>query len=446
MVNKDQTAVFFETIYALGSGQLPSGVGVIRISGPKTRAIVADIAGNIPEPRHAELRTLTYRGEVLDRALVLFFPGPASFTGEDTAEFHVHGGPAVVRAVLDAVGSFDNCRHAHAGEFTQRAFLNGKVDLTGAESLADLVSAETEAQRRFAQSGASGVYKSLYTDWQARITRARALIEAELDFSDEQDVPGSVSAQVFGDLQGLLHDIAAHMERSHTGEIVRDGFKVVLVGSPNAGKSSLLNCLAKRDVAIVTEEAGTTRDLIDVALDIGGYKVVVTDTAGLRASENKAESIGVQRAIERSRDADLILHLVDVTAVRGSGLPFDARDKIVVGTKADLGGNTDSRLGFNIVTSSKTGDGIPALLEILAKKVATATDGANLLAPARRRHVELLQRCRDNLNAALLGKSEALELRAEGLRRAADALGRITGSVDVEDLLDVIFSEFCIGK
>lgn len=376
---------------------------------------------------------------------MLYFPAPASFTGEDTAEFHVHGGRAVVQGVLDALNAFDGCRPAEAGEFTRRAFLNGKIDLTGAEALADLIGAETEAQRRFAMSRAAGAYRDLYSRWQARMTRARALIEADLDFSDEQDVPGSVADAVWDELAALSREIGAHLDGARAGEIIREGYNVVLIGAPNSGKSSLLNCLARRDVAIVTEEAGTTRDLIDVALDMDGYKVIVTDTAGVRESDSAVEKIGIQKAIERSSTADLVLLLTDISSPIQVSRPVTAKDVLRIGTKLDLGGGGGSGDGYDLVISSVTGAGISGLLETIGKRAISCTASGSLV-PARARHVDLLNKSRKSLDAAISGEDNPIELRAEMLRTAANTLGKITGTVQVDELLDLIFSEFCIGK
>ncbi len=252
-------------------------------------------------------------GNVIDRGLALFFPGPRSFTGEDCGEFHIHGGKAVADAMLSALYSFERCRMAEPGEFTRRAFSNGKFDLTVAEGLADLIAAETDSQRRLALQISSGVQAQLYASWRTELIRARALIEAELDFADESDVPGSVSDQVWLAMEDLANRIRRHVADGKRGTIIRDGYRVVIVGAPNAGKSSLLNALAGSDVAIVSDEPGTTRDLIEIKLDLGGLPVLVTDTAGLRETEGKIERIGIERALERASTADMVLALNDLT-------------------------------------------------------------------------------------------------------------------------------------
>ena len=279
-----------DTIYALSSGGMPSGVAVVRISGGAVAAVAEIVCGGLPAARYASLKPIRSRnGELLYEALVIYFPGPASFTGEDVLEIHLHGSRAVAAAVLSELAGFTGLRMAEAGEFSRRAYLNGKKDLAAVEGLADLIAAETEAQRRFAQGNSSGVQSRLYQSWRQQIIDMRSLIEAELDFADEGDIAGSVSDLVWVDAARLGEEIRGHLAGFKRAEIVLDGFKVVLAGAPNAGKSSLLNALAKRDAAIVSDEPGTTRDLVDVSLDLGGMKVVLTDTAGIRAEPGRVE-------------------------------------------------------------------------------------------------------------------------------------------------------------
>ncbi|MDQ6434162.1 tRNA uridine-5-carboxymethylaminomethyl(34) synthesis GTPase MnmE [Mesorhizobium sp. LHD-90] len=435
-----------DTIVALSSGHLPSGVAVVRVSGPGARAAIASLSGSLPVPRMARYGALrSPDGALLDHGLTLLFPAPNSFTGEDCAEFQVHGGRAVVEAVLETITGLPGCRLAQPGEFSRRAFLNGKMDLLATEATADIVNAETEAQRRFAMLNSGGGHAALYAQWRERLIRARAFIEAELDFSDEGDVPGSVSDEIWRDVAALRREIDAHAAGYGKAEIVRDGFDVVLIGAPNAGKSSLLNALAHRDVAIVTAEPGTTRDLIEVALDIGGLKVRVTDTAGIRGNAGTVEMIGIERALARARTAGLVLLLEDLTDPVAVEEDLQAVDVVRIGTKADLappGGGDDHDLRISCVS----GQGLPDLLDMIGRKARAAAPLMGELVPWRIRHVELLHECSRQLDAALADPTASLELRSEELRLAATALGRISGAVDVEDLLDVIFSQFCIGK
>lgn len=435
--------MFRETIYALSSGALPSGVAVIRISGPAVQNILQQMAVAVPAERSAALRELrTKSGILLDHALVLYFQAPASFTGEDVAELQVHGGKATVAAILQELSTFDDTRLAEAGEFSRRAFLNGKMDLTAAEALSDLISAETELQRRLAIANADGKQRDLYQGWRRSLLNARALIEAELDFADEADVPGSVSDQVWSSAQALHQDILNHIDGYRAGEIVREGFRVVLAGRPNAGKSSLLNVLAKRDVAIVTDIPGTTRDLVEVTLDLSGLKIILTDTAGLRDTDDVVERIGVDRALEAARTADLILHLDDGT---GEPVKIDADCPVLkIATKADirhLAGST-----HDLAIAARTGAGVDELEEAIRKIAAKAAQPAEGVVPTRARQVSLLRRAASHLQVAAQSDGLDLELRAEELRLAEYALGKIVGAVDSEELLGVIFSEFCIGK
>lgn len=433
-----------DSIVALSSGRLPAGVAVVRLSGSKTRFALETIARTVPPARTAIYRTLFDAGGVpIDRGLVLFFEGPQSFTGEDVAEFQVHGGRASVAALLQALTALGGVRHAEPGEFTRRAFLNGRLDLTETEALADLIAAETEAQRRFALANAGGAQRDLYLGWRRRLVHARAMVEAEIDFTDEEDVPGSVAGTIWADVRALVIEIDRHAAGFHAAEIIRDGYDVVILGAPNAGKSSLFNALARREAAIVTEEPGTTRDLLEVALDVHGIKVRVTDTAGLRAAGGRVESIGIERARARAREADLVLVLEDLSAPVVVD-PEAGRPAMRIGTKADLMPGSQPQGNYDLVLSALTGAGMAELLEEIGRRASIALEEAGAVLPSRLRHIELLERTKGFLLDAANGRDA--ELRAEDLRLAADSLGRIVGAVDVEDLLDVIFSQFCIGK
>jgi tRNA modification GTPase len=441
-----------DTIVAPASGMSLAAIAVIRISGPKTRAVLDALCGGAPPPRHASLRAIGIKGApLIDRGLVLSFEGPASFTGEDMAELHVHGGRAVIGAVIDAVLALPGTRLAEPGEFARRAFENGRLDLTEVEGLADLINAETEVQRRQALAQAEGSLRALYEGWRADLVRAQALIEAGLDFADEGDVIADVAAKADPIVAQLRAAIARHLA-DKSGMRLRDGFKVVIAGAPNAGKSSLLNALAKRDAAIVSEEAGTTRDIIEVHLDLGGVPVMLIDTAGLREAEGKVEAEGIRRALARAGDADLVLWIVDATAPQWEAPPALASRKgeggaasVTVLNKIDLapgeGAGRDS-----LRVSAKTGEGIERLVDALADKAALGMGqgaGAPVLTRARHR-VEL-----EAAHAALErygDRASAPELKAEELRIAGHHLGRLTGRIDVEEVLGAIFAEFCIGK
>lgn len=443
--------IFGDSIVALSSGRLPAGVAVIRVSGPHSRFVVETIAGVMPAERTAAYRKLiASNGETLDRALVIFFAGPNSFTGEDVVEFQVHGGPAVVAAILKTITALPGLRSAEPGEFTRRAFLNGKLDLVQTEALADLVNAETEAQRRFALRNADGVQSALYSDWRRRLIHARAMIEADIDFADEDDVPGSVANSVWSDVSELVEEIEEHVKGFAAAEIIQDGFDVVILGAPNAGKSSLFNALARREAAIVSDEPGTTRDLLEVIFDVKGLKVRITDTAGLREGAGRVESIGIERAKAKGGRADLVFVLEDMAAPATVDVGWLDVPVMTIGTKSDLVFGSASGVApvrnHDLSISAISGAGLSELIEEIGRRAAARIAGAGDVLPSRLRHVELLEQARGYLKAAVDNDSAPLELRAEELRLAADRLGRIVGSVDVEDLLDVIFSQFCIGK
>ncbi len=436
------------TIFALSSASGRAGVAVIRLSGTRVDEALRTIAEALPEPRRAALRTLRHpvSRETLDRALVLWFPGPRSFTGEDMAELHVHGGRAVVAGVLDALRAMPGLRPAEPGEFARRAFENGKIDLTEAEGLADLIDAETEAQRAQALRQSSGALRRLYDRWRAAIIRTMALVEAALDFSDEADIPRQVFAKARPVALQLHDEIIAHLEDGRRGEILRDGFRVAIVGPPNAGKSSLLNALAGRDAAIVSEEAGTTRDVIEVRLDLGGYPVIVSDTAGIREAHGAIEREGIARALRAALEADLVVWLSDASQPAAPPLSLAHATRLVtVANKCDLEAasapvDADHRI------SVKTGDGMTAFVARLAAEARSRVGMGDAALITRVRHRRELETARAALARFLEGDETEAELRAEDLREAATALGRLTGRVDVEHVLDAIFAQFCIGK
>jgi len=439
-----------DTIFALSSGSPPAGVAVIRISGPGVRFGLETIIGSVPLPRVAHLANIRDgAGLILDHGLVLYFPGPKSFTGEDVAELQIHGGRASVTAVLSFLSTLPEFRLAEPGEYTKRAFENGRMDLTAVEGLSDLIRAETEAQRRQALGQAEGALRGLYESWAKRITHARAMVEAELDFSDEEDVPGSLADQIWQDVDDVQKEIAAHLSNAKTGEIVRDGFRIALIGSPNSGKSSLLNTLAQRDVAIVSDIPGTTRDIVEVRLDVGGNLVLLQDTAGVRESDDQIELEGIRRSLAAAHGADLVLEIREASQIGlalNSDRVSDTRT-LVVWSKSDLLSRGDIPVfSHGVLTSSKTGVGIDTLLTKIARCLADTMACSGEVLPTRARHIHYLSDCRRSLSSAVENSSYPVEVRTEDLRNAASALGRITGTVDVEDLLGVIFSEFCVGK
>jgi tRNA modification GTPase len=434
------------TIYALSSARGRAGISVVRLSGPAVKVALEAMAGPVPRPRYAAFRTIRHpkTADALDRAVVLWFEAPHSETGEDVAEFQVHGSPAVVAALLDALGEIPGCRLAEPGEFARRGFENGKLVLAEVEGLADLVEAETEAQRRQALAQASGVLSKFYEDWRTRLIEIAALTEAAIDFSDEGDVAGASLAEARKRAEALAREIARHLDDGHRGEIVREGFRVALLGRPNAGKSSLLNVLARRDAAIVSAEAGTTRDVIEVRLDLGGVPVVVSDTAGIRDSASPVEQEGIRRSLATARNADLVIWLNE----RGdSDMPpeFSRETSLEIRSKADLARESTAGAG-GLAISTVSGEGIDALVQEITRRAEQAVGRDTEPALTRVRYRQNLEAAAADIQAFLEGPPEAVELRAEDIRRATHAIGRITGRVDVEDVLGEIFSRFCIGK
>jgi len=425
-----------DTIFALASGAGRAGVAVVRLSGARAGAALAALAGPLPPPRTAGLRRLRHGGRALDQALVLWFPGPASFTGEDVAELHLHGGLAVREALFDALLQL-GLRPAEPGEFSRRAVENGKLDLTQAEAIADLVEAQTEEQRRQALAQHDGALAALYEGWRARLIMALGRAEAAIDFSDD----GVGAAEFDAAAAAAVHlgqEIRAHLDDAGRGEARREGVRLAIVGPPNAGKSSLLNALAKRDAAIVSDMPGTTRDVIEVRLDLGGVLVIAADTAGLRDSGDAIEAEGVRRALARAKGAHLTLLLLDASAAEPrAGLPGGLAPDLTVWNKADL------KAHDGISISLKTGQGVSMLQDLLQQKVQQKFLGT---APAltRPRHRAALTEALAALDQAK--GAVAPELLAENLRLALRAVGRITGRVDVEEVLDFVFRDFCIGK
>lgn len=442
-----------ETIFALSSAPGRAGVAVVRLSGPRAGGVLEAVCGTRPEPRRAVVRSIgdPLTMVLIDRGLVLWLPGPASFTGEDTAELHVHGGRAVVKAVLAVLAALPGCRPAEPGEFARRAFTNGKIDLTAAEGLADLIDAETEGQRRQALAQSSGALSRLYDGWRAELIDASALVTAAIDFSDEADVSDRAVRDADALVVSLLRNLRRHLDDGHRGEILRDGFRVVLAGPPNAGKSSLLNALARRDAAIVSEEAGTTRDVIEVRLDLGGMPVIVADTAGLRheSEAGAVEREGMRRTLAWAQGANLVLWLDDGrprAASRDVGLEAIPAPVLTVRTKADL--VVDAAAGTaTLAISAKTGAGMDELQRMITEAAREAVGSSGEDAPLTQvRHRQLLTAAASGLERYLEDPARELELRAEDLRRAGDALGRITGRIDVEEVLGAVFGRFCIGK
>lgn len=440
-----------DTIFALATPAGRSGVAVLRVSGPHAGAALEALTGRaLPQPRIAMLRRLIGADDVpIDDALVLWFPAPHSFTGEDVAELHLHGGPAVIAAALAALSSRENLRLAQAGEFTRRAFENGKLDLAEVEGIADLIAAETEAQRRQALRQAEGALSRLHDLWRERLLRALARLEALIDFPDE-DLPLQLRASIDSEIEDLQSEIARHLADQHRGERLRDGLAIAILGAPNVGKSSILNRLAQREAAIVSAVAGTTRDVIEVRLDLAGYPVTIADTAGLRESADEIEAEGVKRALARAEHADLKLLVFDAgrwPAIDAETAKLIDDAALCVLNKAELLREPEPVAveGRAVIeVSARTGLGIEALVTAIGTRAADLMASGEGVVVTRARHRAALEEC----EAALARAVEAAlpELKAEDLRLALRALGRIAGRVDVEDVLDLIFKEFCIGK
>lgn len=452
-----------DTIFALSSASGKAGVSVIRVSGPKAWDSLAVLTPyqKQPQPRMTKLMSLLWENSPIDQAMVIGFKGSASFTGEDVIEYHCHGSPAILEEMLQVLDKMDGHRLAQHGEFTRRAFENGKLDLTEAEAIADLIDAETKAQKEQALHQMGGALSDLYNNWAEELTRALAYIEAIIDFPDE-DVPDTETAKAAPAIQKLQTEIADHLNDNRRGERLRSGLQVAIIGAPNAGKSSLVNELAQRDVAIVSDMAGTTRDVIEAHLNLGGYPVILADTAGLRpdqigeTGQEGVESEGIRRALKRAQDADLRILMFDGSAESLDQHTLDLIDEnsILLVNKIDLNENAQNLFHVKqdlknaqnpLYISTTTKAGMDEFLNHLTVKIkklmAVSRETPNL---TRQRHRAHLEECQQFLSQAL--DQSQPELMAQELRFAVNALGRITGRVDVEDLLDVIFKDFCIGK
>jgi tRNA modification GTPase len=457
-------ASFRDTIFALSSGRPPAAIAVVRMSGPHARNAIEGLTGRLPEPRQAALVRVRdpASGEAIDQALALWFPGPNSETGEDMAELQLHGGRAVVAAVLAALRPLRGMRPAEPGEFTRRAFENGKLDLTAVEGLADLIHAETEAQRRQAYRHLKGLLGGRAESWRARMIEALALAEAGIDFSDEADVPEQLIGPALAIVRTLRDEIAAALAGAARGERLRDGLVVAIAGPPNVGKSTLLNRIAQREVAIVSPVAGTTRDVIEVHLDLNGYPVTMLDTAGIRDSEDPVEQEGVRRARQRAAEADLVVWVEEagrhqVSACSAGFSPVLPTWSVL--NKVDLLSVPLSHLNENswnenkecndstllFYLSATTGQGMDEFLGSLTT-FAAEFFGSEPALIGRERHRRALDLALAALNRALEGPTDREDIIAEEIRIAAASLARLTGRIDVEDVLDVIFHDFCIGK
>jgi tRNA modification GTPase len=452
-----------DTIFAVASGAGQAALAVMRVSGPGSRGILAALCGRVPAPRRASFcRLRDAEGIELDQGLVVWLPGPGSFTGEDSAELYLHGGRAVLTGVADALVAL-GARPAEAGEFTRRAFLNGRMDLTAAEAVHDLVAAETDGQRRQALRQLDGALGTLYGGWTERLRLLLAQQEALIDFPDE-DLPPEVEDQVMAELDALGREVAAHLDDNRRGERLREGLVFAITGAPNVGKSSLINALAERDVAIVSATPGTTRDALETRVVLGGVPVTLVDTAGLRDTADEIEAEGVRRARARAAAADLVIVVVEAgnsgdspPPLAGGGwgegvgavltppppapLPQGEGEVLLVANKIDRG---DAVPAGATAVSALTGSGLPALRTRLDAAARSLTEGAGPPPLTQARHRAALQEAAARLAGARC--ADLPELRAEDLRLALRALGRITGSVGVEDILDTLFARFCIGK
>ena len=442
------------TIYALSSGPGISGVAVVRVSGKETAEVIKKLTGEeLPSPRVATLKKINKidTNELIDEGVIIWFPGPNSYTGEDLAEFHVHGSRAVVSALHSSISKIKNCRLAEPGEFTKIAFQNGKINLLKAESIADLVSSETEIQRKQAIKIMSGKSSDQFNSWREKLLKILSHIEAKIDFPDE-DLPKDILSEIQKTSDQISSEIKKILDDQKVGERIREGFKIAIVGPINAGKSSLLNYLSKRDVAIVSEIAGTTRDVIETHLNLDGYPVVVSDTAGIRDSKNEIEKKGIKLALNRAEDADLKLVIIDAKNVDFTGVLKDLVDEnaILVVNKSDLlNGKLNDKLKKydHILISIKNNSNLDKLILKIKSKLENKFLSHGDILITRERHRQHLEQCINHLqNFKNKNGSEEFDKAAEDLRLATRHLGMIVGKVDVEEILGSIFNDFCIGK
>ncbi len=442
------------TIYALSSGFGVSGVAVIRISGIGTKEIIQRlIKDELPPPRMATLKKISKinTSELIDEGLLLWFPGPESYTGEDMAELHVHGSIAVIRSILDQLSNLENCRVAEPGEFTKIAFQNGKINLLKAESISDLISAETEIQRQQALKIMSGRSSDKFNSLREMLLKILSNVEAKIDFPEE-DLPDDIIKNIKIDSEKIIKEIEKILDDQKVGERIREGFKIAIIGPSNAGKSSLLNYLSKRDVAIVSEIAGTTRDVIEAHLNLDGYPVVISDTAGIRESKDEIEKKGIKLALKRAEDADLNIIVIESKSVDFTGFLNDlvSEKSIIVINKIDLGDkNINHQIEkFNpVFLSIKNETNLDELINRIKDKLKNKFVSSNETLITRERHRQSLEACVQNLkNFEEKNSKEDFDKAAEDLRLATRHLGMIVGKVDVEEILGSIFSDFCIGK
>ncbi|KCZ91766.1 tRNA uridine-5-carboxymethylaminomethyl(34) synthesis GTPase MnmE [Hyphomonas johnsonii] len=440
-----------DTICALASGAPPAAIAILRLSGPQVRMLAEQhLACGVPAPRHATLTDMTDAdGALVDRGLAVFMPGPGSYTSEDTLELYLHGGAAVIAHALATLTAHAGVRIAEPGEYTRRAFEAGKLDLTEAEGVADIIEAETRAQKAQALRQLGGGLSETYATWRTELTGVLALVEVAIDFPDEGDAPDNTTAPILKKLDRVISEIKSALGDGGIGERIRDGFRVAIIGAPNAGKSTLLNRLARRDAAIVNSAAGTTRDVIEVRRVMGGHVVWIADTAGLRATDDEIEAEGVRRAEQAARDADLRLFLVDGAAPDTSALSTDYKTDtdLVVLNKSDIGSLPPGIVADHVI-SARSGDGVADLEQAIAAFVGRQAASVEAPVITRQRHRARLEDGLRSLETArdMLAEGVGAELAAEDVRMALRQLGSIIGTVGVEDVLGAVFSEFCIGK